>query len=271
MFTRTGHLTDKELIRFIDGEMPGGTAHRIRQHLVTCADCHSRKEQLERAASEFADIHRAIIASRVPSASESRTMLKAKLAAARQSTPPSLRERFAMATAAHPWGCLFAGIAIAALSITAFNLQSRFFQTPSMPSQLEARLLPDSGLTPGATRPVELADICMEDGDNDLDPAVSPSIKEAVFQAYGVNDNSGGGYQVDYLINPQLGGTDDVQNLWPEPYGSKVWNARAKDALETRLHRMVCDRQIDLASAQHDIATDWIAAYKKYFRMTSPS
>jgi hypothetical protein len=35
-----------------------------------------------------------------------------------------------------------------------------------------------------------------------------------------------------------------------------VWNAHAKDALEERLQHMVCDKQIDLASAQCQIATD---------------
>jgi hypothetical protein len=41
--------------------------------------------------------------------------------------------------------------------------------------------------------------------------------------------------------------------------------------LEDRLHRMVCNNQIDLASAQHEIATDWIAAYKKYFHAENPT
>jgi hypothetical protein len=33
---------------------------------------------------------------------------------------------------------------------------------------------------------------------------------------------------------------------------------------------MVCAREIDLATAQHDIAVDWIAAYRKYFRTSEP-
>ena len=49
-----------------------------------------------------------------------------------------------------------------------------------------------------------------------------------------------------------------------------MWNAHAKDALEERLQYMVCDKQIDLASARRQIATDWIAAYKKYFHADNP-
>jgi hypothetical protein len=50
-----------------------------------------------------------------------------------------------------------------------------------------------------------------------------------------------------------------------------VWNAHAKDALEERLQYMGCDKQIDLASAQRQIATDWVAAYKKYFHADNPA
>ena len=37
-----------------------------------------------------------------------------------------------------------------------------------------------------------------------------------------------------------------------------------QDKLENRLHALVCHGQISLATAQHDIATNWIAAYKQY-------
>jgi hypothetical protein len=266
MFKKADHLTDQQLIRFIDAEMPSNVLDQWQKHLVACTDCRLRRESLEHAAAEFASV-----SSHTQSTDKLRARLKTNLAATRRSAPLSLRQRFSIAISEHLWAYVYTGLAVAALSITTLNLQGHLFKTPSLP-QLEAQLLPDSGLTPGATRPVGLADICMQDNnDNDLDPAVSASVKQAVFQAYGVSDHATGDYQVDYLINPQLGGTDDVHNLWPEPYGSKVWNAHAKDALETRLHHMVCEKQIDLASAQREIATNWIAAYKKYFRMTNPS
>jgi hypothetical protein len=43
-----------------------------------------------------------------------------------------------------------------------------------------------------------------------------------------------------------------------------AWNAHVKDALEERLHQLVCDGELDLPTAQRAIATDWITAYKKY-------
>jgi hypothetical protein len=76
--------------------------------------------------------------------------------------------------------------------------------------------------------------------------------------------------KIDYLIAPGLGGAEDIHNPWPESYQSSTWNARVKDDLEERLHEMVCTGQLDLTTAQRDIATDWIAAYKKYFRTDRP-
>ena len=69
---------------------------------------------------------------------------------------------------------------------------------------------------------------------------------------------------------PALGGGDNIRNFWPQPYGAPVWNAHVKDALEDRLHDLVCSGELDLATAQRDIARDWTAAYKKYFMTDSP-
>jgi hypothetical protein len=89
-------------------------------------------------------------------------------------------------------------------------------------------------------------------------------------QLYGVASREADAYEVDYLITPELGGATDVRNLWPEPYHNTVWNAKVKDQLENRLHQMVCHGDLDLATAQRDISTDWIAAYRKYFHVEAP-
>jgi hypothetical protein len=67
-----------------------------------------------------------------------------------------------------------------------------------------------------------------------------------------------------------LGGVEEIHNLWPEPYTSPGWNAHMKDALEEHLHQLVCAGKLDLSTAQRDIATDWISAYKKYFHTDKP-
>ena len=60
------------------------------------------------------------------------------------------------------------------------------------------------------------------------------------------------------------------RNLWPERYTSRVWNAHVKDELEDLLPQLVCERKVPLATAQRDIASNWIAAYKKYFQTDRP-
>jgi hypothetical protein len=123
-------------------------------------------------------------------------------------------------------------------------------------------------LTPGAARTVDREALCNSTlPKNQMVPA---DLRERVFQAYGIAHPDPGKYEVDYLITPALGGADDIRNLWPQPYLSTVWNARVKDELEDRLRDLVCGGRLDLAEAQRDISTDWIAAYKKYFQTDRP-
>lgn len=43
-----------------------------------------------------------------------------------------------------------------------------------------------------------------------------------------------------------------------------------KDDLEDHLRDLVCEGQLDLATAQREIAGNWIEAYKKYFHTEIP-
>jgi hypothetical protein len=83
------------------------------------------------------------------------------------------------------------------------------------------------------------------------DPAVPDPLKQGVLKAYRLHDVSANAYEIDYLVTPQLGGAADIRNLWPQPSLNTVWNARVKDALEDRLHDLVCSGQLGLATAQH--------------------
>ena len=74
---------------------------------------------------------------------------------------------------------------------------------------------------------------------------VTAAMKQQVFAIYGysgyddphcVADAHGKTCEIDHLISRELGGADDVKNLWPQAYGSTPWNAHLKDKLENRLH-----------------------------------
>jgi hypothetical protein len=131
-----------------------------------------------------------------------------------------------------------------------------------------AVFVPDAHLTPGATVLVARQDVCSSAAPKNR--MVPVSLQQQVLDEYGVGNAEPKAYEVDYLITPALGGADDIRNLWPQSYGGNGWNARVKDALEDRLHDLVCSGDLDLATAQREISTDWIAAYKKYFHTDRP-
>jgi hypothetical protein len=124
--------------------------------------------------------------------------------------------------------------------------------------------IPDHTLTPGATRSVSIGDVCSMPHE-EVVRDVPNSLRQEVFKEYGIVNPRPEDYEIDYLIAPGLGGTEDIHNLWPEPSTPSAWNARVKDALEERLHQLVCDGELDLPTAQRAIATNWITAYKQYF------
>ena len=137
------------------------------------------------------------------------------------------------------------------------------------PSQQNAPLRPDPVMTPGGVLPVTKEDICVP-GYSKKVRNVPIGVKRKVYDAYGITQHKTGEYEIDHLISLQLGGSNSVKNLWPQSYLTQPWNAHVKDALENRLHSEVCKGHLDLATAQREIATDWIAAYQKYFRTQLP-
>ena len=68
------------------------------------------------------------------------------------------------------------------------------------------------------------------------------------------------------VIPLELGGAPaDPRNLWPEPRTSPDgWGADRKDELEFALNQLVCAGRLPLREAQRAMATDWIAAYRRY-------
>jgi hypothetical protein len=130
--------------------------------------------------------------------------------------------------------------------------------------------LPTPTLTPGVARSdVTAADLCPVAHTANV-RNVTAADKAAVYRSYGLAGNHTGycavdqGCEVDHLISLEIGGANDRANLWPQPYSGTVWNAHVKDKLENKLHALVCAGTVTLEDAQHEIATNWIAAYRKY-------
>jgi hypothetical protein len=135
---------------------------------------------------------------------------------------------------------------------------------PAYSQEDYSKFLPNKAITPGdpliGLNPAET--ICVS-GYTKKARAVSESTKRKVFELYNTTPQQDR-YEVDHLISLELGGSNDIRNLWPQSYTTQPWNAYKKDKLENKLKRMVCSSQIQLNQAQQEIANDWIAAYKKY-------
>ena len=126
---------------------------------------------------------------------------------------------------------------------------------------------PARELTPGAASTVAVSDLC---AGRSVSRVVTPEVRLAVLRDYHMEDVSPDEYELDALITPELGGTTDARNLWPQRYASPVWHARVKDELERRLASDVCAGRVALEQAQRDLATDWIAAYRRTFGTDVP-
>ncbi len=254
------HLTDRELTLLAGDELPPARNASMRAHLAHCPSCQARSRDLEAALAGFVNWYRHELDAPLSPVSGPRALLRARLA---EMPPPSYRNRvrniFALPRLAPAY-------AIAALAMGAFLIlaigQRGFLGGPS-----ELAAAPKPRLTPGATVPLTRADVC---GGSVRQSRVPTVLERQVFAEYGIANPRPDAYEVDYLITPELGGATSLGNLWPQPYHNTAWDARVKDQLEERLHAMVCNGEIDLATAQHDIATNWIAAYKKYFHTQKP-
>ena|SRR5579862_1621100 len=259
------HLSDQEILLYADGEIPQNDAARVREHLTACWNCRARSMELEGAIADFVQIHRSRVDAHKPHADGLRSSLKAQLAAAAAAEKSPRIRLFPI-----PFWQQAACAVIALLLVAAGMWRAHAGPSGSRNSidAAVATVLPDRSLTPGYTRPVKVSELC---GSRHWDTPASRdvSMQRKVFGEYRLPVSTSKSYELDYLITPELGGADDARNLWPEPYGSE-WNAHVKDQLEDRLHTMVCDGQIDLATAQKDIATNWIAAYKRYFHTETP-
>ena len=227
-----GHISDRDIVLLQDGEVEARQTSRVKQHLETCARCRARQHQL----TETLETIRAYYVGEIQ---------------------PPIPDKYSPSAG---WNYAYAGWSVAALGL----VLGLFYATLGPHAGTE----PNPRLTPGAVVALSSEEVCrsgIEDTGN-----VPATLAHVVFAQYGIRNPAPRTYELDYLITPALGGAQDARNLWPQPYASGEWNARVKDALEDRLRSMVCSGELDLQDAQKAISADWVAAYRKYFRTSSP-
>jgi len=248
------HLSERDLILAADGELPTRRRAEVAAHLETCWSCRERMTSLQNTIACFVRARNGELNERLPYAAGPRALLRARMAEA-----ISLPQRRSFLSFVFPVasfgrlaaaGAAFLAVIVAVLVIFGATVNAEGTK-------------PRSRITPGETRPITLEEVCLYSGAEVISRDIPEDMRQKVFSAYGIKSPQINQFEVDYLITPDLGGTESIRNLWPQPY-SVQWNAHVKDKLEDRLHELVCNRKLDLATAQHDIAVDWIAAYKKY-------
>jgi hypothetical protein len=248
----SNHPTDEDLLGLIDRELAEVRSTGIAGHLQGCTACAARYRRLAEASSDSTTIWR-------------------------QNGPrfadPALRERLHEAMTAaiarrHARRVSIAVALTAALLFLTVRYESALLGRSFDTKALEKGALPVASFTPGAAQDVGVREVCRSS--RRIAPPIPEAVRRQVLRDYGMEQVPEEEYELDYLITPELGGIPDRRNLWPERYASRSWNAHAKDALEHVLPQLVCHGRIDLATAQREMATNWIVAYKKYLATEHP-
>ena len=131
-------------------------------------------------------------------------------------------------------------------------------------------VLPDPRCSPGAySSGLTTAVVCSASFRTGTVRNVPQSEKDAVEAEYGLTPRPyGRTLEIDHIVPLELGGSNDVANLYPERAGTQL-GYHVKDVLENRLHALVCSGAMQLRSAQRAIARDWRALYRQ--TSTSPT
>lgn len=131
----------------------------------------------------------------------------------------------------------------------------------SASSECARGVLPDPKCTPGAVMTVDMGTICHTS--TDARRHVDRKLRMQVYQEYGVSYPQGPGmYEVDHLIPLELGGSNDLTNLWLEAAEPRP-GFHEKDQVENYLHAQVCKGAMTLEDAQTQIRTNWLAVYER--------
>ena len=109
---------------------------------------------------------------------------------------------------------------------------------------------PNSTFTPGATNPAvtqaNVASTVCRSGYATSIRNVSNATKSRVYAEYKILGAQKRLYVIDHLVPLEVGGANDITNLWPQPKA----DAHKKDLVENLEHARLCSGAIDLATAQ---------------------
>lgn len=148
---------------------------------------------------------------------------------------------------------VLAALFLTIASCTATQRQSLQARPPHCHTQSG---LPDASCTPGAIfASATVSQICKAGYAHSV-RNVPQSEKDKVFAEYGIAQHPTGSYEIDHLVSLELGGSNDIKNLWTEAALPKP-GFHEKDQVEDYLHDQVCSGKMALKDAQTGITINW--------------
>jgi hypothetical protein len=188
------HISDRNLLLSVDGEISKRRMAKIREHLAACWACRARMKKLENTVTDFVTICHQNLDLQLPASTGPRALLRAQLARLAEESYPDPRPQFVRS----------------------------LFQLGRLPSGLEFGKLsaepvfsPDPRKTPGMTSALTQWQVCRQETAEVR--SIPASMGKEVFEKYGIVAPPPRAYELDFLISPELGGAEDVRNLWPQP------------------------------------------------------
>jgi anti-sigma factor RsiW len=272
MRTTRQHPSDEDLVAFLDGELPSTRRPGVESHLHACPRCESRSADMRAALTRVTAHLQASVDADRRDQRDQRDRLRRALRDLSAVPAPSTPTIFG-----NPVGAPLSSLQVVAVLLLAVVGIWVSARSPGLGREPRGRsqaltaasvvTLPLPSATPGAVSAHSASELCAGARPSRF---VTDQTRRHVLARYGMMHVSPDEYELDALITPELGGTTDAANLWPQRYDSPVWNARVKDDLERLLPELVCRGELDLATAQQAIATDWITAYKRFFKTEAP-
>ena len=120
----------------------------------------------------------------------------------------------------------------------------------------QSPFLPNPKLTPGR----------IAEGDKDRG-GVTVTMEQKVFARYRLPWSRRPEFKIDHLIPLELGGSDTIDNLWPQKVRIKPYDADRKELLTEVLLQRIRTGRMTIAQAQQEIRKDWIDAFVDYLGM----
>jgi hypothetical protein len=121
---------------------------------------------------------------------------------------------------------------------------------------------PNKELTPGDVTTTDTDTVCTLPA-HGISTPIPTAMQTAVFDEYGLStQGEQQKYVLDYLVPWDLGGATDMANIWPAAIRGTGFYEKVQT--DTILHELVCRRSLSLTQAQHDLETDWYAAWLRY-------